>query len=611
MKEEGYKQLFTRFPKITTRAWEDKIKADLKGADYQKKLVWETDEDIQVKPYYRQEDLDSLGYLKDAGTLQKAGSEPNSWTICQDVTPGSDLMEANSRIKGALAGGAQAIRIRMKDSPVPDREYIGSLLDGIPLGETEIIFQGSINADALYDVLCEMALKKGVDPSNLKGSLGADPLGKMTESGIPIASMENLGKLVLKVKEKSPGLNVIDVDGALIQNSGSTLVEELAIAMAMANEYMAVLTSQGIETDIAFDSLQLNLAVGSNYFMEMAKLRAARILWGKISEEYGVDPSEKKIRIHSTSSQWNMTMYDPYVNMLRGTTEAMSSILGGADLVSVLPFDYPCAGNTTFSDRIARNVQIILREEAYFDRVADPASGSYFIENLTDSIGEKAWDLFREIESKGGYRKAFESGWIQEKVLSSRHKKKDSTSYGKNRILGTNIFPDFNEMILKNVDKPGMDELNDSPLTPLRPFRLSSMFEEVRLETEKSSKRPRVLLFKYGHPAWMTARAMFSGNFFACAGYEIIDQPPFESIEEGISGVKETGADIIVLCSSDDAYAGMAPAVCEAFKDRSIIVVAGYPTDLVEELQKAGIGHFIHMKSNLLKTLQDFNKILL
>ena len=166
-------------------------------------------------------------------------------------------------------------------------------------------------------------------------------------------------------------------------------------------------------------------------------------------------------------------------------------------------------------------------------------------------------------------------------------------------------------MILKSVDKPGKDESHDSPLTPLRPFRLSSMFEEVRLETEKSGKRPRVFLFKYGNPAWMAARATFSGNFFACAGYKIIDQPPFESIEEGISGAKETGADIIVLCSSDDAYPGMATAVCEAFKDRSVIVVAGYPTDLVKELQETGIGHFIHMKSNLLKTLQEFNKILL
>ncbi|MCK5137225.1 MAG: methylmalonyl-CoA mutase small subunit [Bacteroidales bacterium] len=611
MKEEGNKQLFTEFPEISTMEWEEKIMADLKGAGYQKKLVWKTDEGIDVKPYYRRNDIESLDYLKDTGSLKKGGGAPNHWTICQDIFPEKDLKEANSRIKTALMGGAQAVRIQLKDSPAPDMEMIETLLEGISLDETEIIFQGSLRADALYDLLCKLAVSKGIDPSDLKGSLGADPLGKMATSGIPIASMENIGKLVRNVKEKSPGIKVIDVNGAMIQNSGSTLVEELAFTLAMANEYMAVLTAQGVDPEDALDSMQLSLAAGANYFMEVAKLRAARILWRKISEEYGIDPSKGKIRIHSTSSEWNMTLYDPYVNMLRGTTEAMSSILGGSDLVSVLPFDYPYGKSTAFSDRIARNVQIILREEAYFERVADPASGSYYIESLTDSIGEKAWDMFREVESMGGFRKAFESGWIQELVLKSCRKKLDRASSGKDRILGTNAFPDFNEMILKKVNETGQNEKHDAPLIPLRPFRLSSMFEEVRLQTEKSSKSPRVLLFKHGNPAWMTARAMFSGNFFACAGYEIVDQTPFESIEAGIEVAKETDADIIVLCSSDDAYAEMAPAVYEAMKDRSIIVVAGYPADSVEELQKAGIKHFIHMKSNLLETLQEFNTMIL
>jgi len=599
------------FPEITTTVWEEKIKVDLKGADYKKKLVWKTDEGIDVNPFYRLEDLESLDYLKGVGKLKRDSSSPNGWRICQDIFPGKDLKEANEQIKTALQGGAQAIRIQLRDSLSFNQSMLEALLGGVPLDETELIFQGYLGADLLYDQLCKLARSRGINPGDLKGSLGADPLGKMMSSGIPIASMENIGKLVRKVSEASPDLRVIDVNGALIHNAGSTLVEEVAFAMAMASDYMDLLTKQGIDPQIAQDALQLNLAAGPNFFMEVAKLRSVRILWRKIGEAYGVESSNGGILIHSTSSEWNMTLYDPYVNMLRGTTEAMSSILGGADLVSVLPFDYPYGKSSAFSDRIARSVQIIIRDESYLDRVADPASGSYYIENLTDSIGEKSWELFCEVESEGGFRKAFETGWIQEQVGSSRSKKLERTASGKGKILGTNAYPNLNEMILENYNKSVLHQADESPLIPLKPFRLSTMFEEVRLETEKSEKRPRVLPVKFGNPAWRRARATFTGNFFACAGYEILDQPAYETVEEVILAAKETNADIIVLCSSDDSYAEMAPPLLEKLRNKVLIVVAGYPTDSLETLRKAGIEHFIHSKSNLLETLKTFNKILL
>lgn len=611
MKKEGSKQLFAEFPDVTTAAWEEIIKTDLKGADYQKKLIWETDEGIGIKPYYRNEDLEPLRYLKNVNELRHSGSSPNGWTICQDIFPGDDLQAANASIKNALKGGAQAIRIQLADSPVPSLEMLKVLLDGVPLGDTELLFRGYIGADALYHQLCELAKTRGVDPGDLKGSLGADPLGKMAAAGIPIASLENIGKLVRKVRKSSPEMRIIDINGELIQNSGSTLTEELGFSMAMVNEYMVFLTDQGMDPLDAQKSMQLSLSVGSNYFMEIAKLRASRILLGRIGEAYGINSSSGKTRIHSTSSEWNMTLFDPYVNMLRGTTEAMSSILGGADLVSVLPFDYSYGKHSEFSNRIARNVQIILREEAYFDRVADPASGSYYIENLTDSMGEKSWNLFREVESKGGFRKAFESGWIQDQVQLSLDKKIKRTTSGQGRILGTNTFPDFQELILDNLNTKTADESNFVSLKPLKPFRLSSLFEEVRIETEKSDKRPRVLLFKYGNPAWMTARATFSGNFFACAGYEILEYPAFNNIEKGIQTAIDEKADVVVLCSSDDAYEELATVVQRELKEMSIIVVAGYPADSMESLKSIGIQHFIHVKSNHLEILKEFNNLLL
>lgn len=605
--------MFSEFPEITTSLWQNKILSDLNGADYQK-LVWNSDEGIPVKPFYRQEDLVSLDYLEGIGALRNPSDAPNGWLICQQISAGKKIRKANERIKAALKGGVHAIRIQLGEARLPDAAMLEELLDGISLRDTEWHFGGCLAADAIYNSLCEVASKKGTELSELKGCLGADPLGKMAETGIPIASFENLGGLVKKVSETSPGMQVAEVHGSLIQNASTNLVEELAFSLAMASEYMAILTGNEIPPLSAQEAMLMYLGSGPNYFMEIAKLRAARILWAKIAEAYGVEPSRARIRIHSVSSQWNMTLYDPHVNMLRGTTEAMSSILGGADLVNVLPYDYPNGKGSKFSDRIARNVQIILREEAYFGQVADPSSGSYYIESLTDSLAEKAWDLFCEVESRGGFIKAFAEGWIQDKAEASRKKKTERASSGKGRILGTNAYPNFHELNLHQlitVPRRERTEPADTALRPLQTFRLSYPFEQLRLDTERSAERPRVLLLKYGNPVWMTARATFAGNFFACAGYEIVDHSPFDSIEEGIEFASSDDFDIVVLCSSNEVYRETAPAAQKALSGLALVVIAGNPADSIHELQAAGIEHFIHRDSNVLQTLTRFNEILL
>jgi methylmalonyl-CoA mutase len=603
-------KLFSGFPPVTTKEWAERISADLKGTGFRDDLFRKTEEDIPVKPFYRREDLEGLKHLELTGSLKPAGREPNSWSICQDIFPGSSSREANTWIRTAIEGGADAIRIHLKDSPPPDRDFIETLFAGVPISETEILFQDYLGADAIYEHLLKMISGRNEDPLNLNGCLGADPLGKMVSTGIPVASMENIGRLTRKVSETSPGMRVIDVNGTLFQNAGSTLAEELAFTLAMASDYLAILTSKDLTAGEAISSLQLSMATGPDYFMEIAKLRAARILWEYICEGYGSEPLSGKVTIHSTSSGWNMTLYDPHANILRGTTEAMSSILGGADLVTVLPFDHHYGNSSVFSDRIARNVQIILREESYFGRVSDPSSGSYYIENLTDSIAGKAWDLFRETESRGGFRKSFESGWIQQQVTASRRKKLEKYASGSKHILGTNAFPRFNEKILDKLSQDHPGEAYEPAVQPLTPFRVASVFEEIRVETERMTERPKVLLFRYGNPAWMTARANFSGNFLACAGYEILDTPAFRTIEEGIKASRKASPHILVLCSSDDSYITMAPPVLESMKDRAIVAVAGYPRDDLDELRKAGIEHFIHVGSHLLNTLRQFNALL-
>jgi methylmalonyl-CoA mutase len=306
-----------------------------------------------------------------------------------------------------------------------------------------------------------------------------------------------------------------------------------------------------------------------------------------------------------------MTRYDPHVNMLRGTTEAMSSILGGADLLTVLPFDHPQLNSSIFTERIARNVQIILRDEAYLERVADPSAGSYYIESLTDSLAAATWELFTSLEAEGGFREAFRKGIVQEKVESSRRIKTDRMNAGRGHLLGTNAFPNFNEFILDQLRDESREKLGDSPMKAIRPFRLAASFEDLRLETERSGKRPKVFLLKYGNPAWMTARATFAGNFFACAGYEILDHPAIDTVEDGIHAARSSGAEVVVLCSSDDAYGDLVPPVAAGLEAGVHIVVAGFPKEQLEALKQAGVNEFIHMRSPLLETLQAFNRALL
>ncbi|MFO7670499.1 MAG: methylmalonyl-CoA mutase family protein, partial [Bacteroidales bacterium] len=289
MTEPSKMQLFSEFPDISTEQWRKKIETDLRGADFENKLVWKTDEGIPVQPFYRSEDLATLKYLDHTGSLKPLSDTPNGWLICQDIFPGKDAEEANARIKMALKGGAQAIRIKLDKVSNPGKAMLEKLLEGIPLGETEILFQGFLGADALYKNYATIAALHEVDPSKLKGLLGADPIGKMATTGIPVASFNTLKILVKDAGITAPGLRIIDVNGSLIQEAGGTLTEELAFTLSMANEYMAILTDKGIDAAHVAATMQFSLAAGSNYFMEIAKIRAARILWGKICEGYGLN----------------------------------------------------------------------------------------------------------------------------------------------------------------------------------------------------------------------------------------------------------------------------------------------------------------------------------
>ncbi len=617
---ENYEKLFTEFPPITTDEWEKKISADLKGADYVKKLIWNTEEGFPVKPYYRAEVLNGLDYI---GQIKQLNPDifrkGNDWIVHQDILT-QDITEANRLAKDAVSHGAGSIGFNA--SEISTHKQMSVLLDGIDLAKTRIYFTSSKSYPLTLELFFYEVSGKNLRGEDLRGGLNFDPLSYLLLHGDFYKNFENnleeAEYLLDTVIKRFPLFRSITVNGHYFQNSGSTLVQELGFSLALANEYLSSLTSKGYTVDSIAPRMMFHFACGSNYFMEIAKLRAARLLWAKIVEQYHPeDPASMGMFIHTSTAAWNKTIYDPYVNMLRTTTEGMSAAIGQADSINIGPFDMPYTQPDDFSYRIARNQQHIFKEESYLNRIADPAAGAYYIESLTNSIAQHAWELFRKVEGMGGMIEAVKSGFIQDETLKNCIRKEGDIAQRKTVLVGTNEFPELKEMMFEKVsvhsDHGGV--IQEGKYKKIHPVRVARGLEQLRLSTEEfvlqGNRRPEVFLFTFGNLAMMRARAGFATNFFGCAGFLVHDNTGFETIEAGIDAAAANQPGIVVFCSSDEEYEGLAgkavPALKAAVKNL-IICVAGYPKDKLEALKNAGVDDFIHMRSNLIESLGKFSR---
>lgn len=616
------KKLFEGFPPISTEQWEQVIQKDLEGADYTKKLVWKTVEGFAVKPYYRAENLNVISWLKalPAQFPFVRGNKTcgNNWLVRQDIKV-DNIEEANAKATDILKKGVNALGFKLKADKKYTIEEIETLLQGINPEEIELNFFGNWHHIELLEVIQKWIDKKDFAPEKVKGSINYDPLARYSRRGVWYKNQESdfeLAVKLIKMVKNMPNFNVIGVNGHIFTNAGSTISQEMAFTLSMGADYLTQMTDRGLSIEEIFSAIRFNLAVGSNYFMEIAKIRAYRLLWAHIATAYGLKPEMAKIHIHATNTLFNMSLYDPYVNMLRTTTGSMSAVLGGVDSFTVMPFDVPYEDSTVFSDRIARNQQLILKEESGFDKVADPAAGSYYIENLTLSFVKSAWELFlTTTEENGGYLAYLREGSIQEMVKASAQTREMNIATRREIILGTNQYPNFTEH-LKFEPSPEVFLADDrrsqkAEIETITLFRGAQAFEKMRYETDvysKSHKRPTAWMFIFGNLNMRKARAMFASNFFACAGYEVVDNPGFKDIQEGIAAAKATKPEIVVICSSDEEYQDNAIAIYEALKNDAVVVLAGNPAELVEKLKDAGMEYFIHVKTNVLETLQHFQK---
>ena len=605
-------KLFTEFPPVPTEKWEEVITADLKGADYERKLVWKTGEGFNVRPYYRAENLEGIKFLgSQAGEFPyvRGTRAHNRWRVHQTVSVVCPK-EANAEALKILNAGVDSLGFCIASEAFTAAD-LDTLLGEICIPAVQLTFCGQKTADVAELVLAKIE-KEGIAKEDVRIAFCIDPLVKGLSTKGDFCSpngekcFARIAELIRKTKEYKH-IRVVTVSGQIFGNSGSTIVEELAFVLSAGHDYLVRLMDAGLTIEEAARKLRFSFSVSSNYFMEIAKFRAARMLWANIVKGY--NPSKNcacKMHIHARTADWNQTVYDPYVNMLRGTTEAMSATIAGVHSLEVTPFDAAFESPTEFSKRIARNVELLLKHESHFDQVVDPAGGSYYVENLTQSIAAEAWKLFLEIEEKGGYAEAYKAGFIKERVEASAAAKDKAIATRRQTLLGANQFPNFTEVAPKEITAEAVTR-PAAEGNVLTPYRGAMAFEAMRLHVDRSGKQPKAFMLTCGSLAFARARAQFSCNFFACAGIRVQDNTYFKSVEEGVKAALEAKAEIVVICAADDDYATLAPEAFKLLGDKAIFVVAGAPA-CKEELEAQGIKNFISVRNNVLETLQYYLK---
>ena len=608
-------RLLSEFPAISTQEWKDKIIADLKGADFDRKLVWRTNEGFNVNPFYRREDLEGLStprVMPAEYPYVRSTRLDNEWLVRQEIHV-TDPQEANAKALDILNKGVTSLGFKLRRDQV-NKETLAVLLKGIMPEAIELNFSCCYSvAVQLAEALTAYLTEAGANVAECKGSINFDPFKKQLVKGISNPQWVAACTRLLEAIRPLPGFRVLTVNALNINNAGAYIYQELGYALSWGAELLDKLTEAGFSIEELTSRIKFVFGVGSNYFMELAKFRAARWLWAEIVGAYGdqYKGDAAKIYMHAVTSTWNKTIYDAHVNLLRTQTEAMSATLGGVDSLTVQPFDVTYQESDNFSERIARNQQLLLKEESHFDKVIDPAAGSYYIEHLTNALAEQAWKLFLAVEEEGGFAAAAEAGSVQKAVNASNAKRHAAVAARKEIFLGTNQFPNFTETAAQKLHEeaeaathscgcgqPSIEALNFD--------RGASEFEALRLATERSGKEVKVFMLTIGNLAMRLARSQFSSNFFACAGYKIQDNLGFATVQEGVDAGLAAGASIIVLCSSDDEYAEFAPEAFKYLAGRAEFVVAGAPA-CTDDLKAVGIENFVNVKSNVLETLRQFN----
>ncbi|GAB4325982.1 MAG: hypothetical protein Kow00117_13480 [Phototrophicales bacterium] len=602
------KSLLNDFPVPTYEEWYQAAVQSLKGAPFEK-LTTQTYEEIQLQPlYYSSPNTTHQhtfpGEYPYVRGTHASGYLATPWAIAQEI-PYADPQAFNEALRYDLARGQTAVNLRVDASGkrgviIRSAADLKQALEGVNLAEIQLFIRAD---EASYDIALMLE-----NPDQITGHIAYDPIAILAEHGqltIRLEQAYNQMADLLKWRITSaPNMEVIAVHTDVYHNGGANAVQELAFAMATAVAYIRQMTlARSFDLDVTANAICFIFPVGGHFFMEVAKLRAARLLWAQVIKAFGGGQSVQKMKLHTRTSLFNKTLLDPYTNMLRTTLEAFAGAIGGTMSMHVSPFDGVYRQPDEFSRRIARNQQIILQHECNLLSLIDPAGGSYYVETLTHDLAKSAWALFQQIEAQGGMLKALKDGFIQAEVEKVAVQRNENFAKRKDVLIGVNMYPNATD------DLPSHQPIEatnvETPFKPIKQYRLAQPFEKLRYavtdHAAKQGHRPRIFLANMGALKQHKARADFTIGFYEVGGFEMINPPGFDTPEQAAKAALESGAGAVVICSTDDTYPALVPPLVKHIKaanPKVIVILAGYPQDQVEAYQAAGVDDFIHIRAN-------------
>lgn len=566
-------RFLSEFPPVPTEDWESAIRESVAGPELPAKLIWHPEEGPAVKPYYRAEDLAGLTFLHAVPgefPYVRGARGTGDWRIREGIDA-ADPAQANRTALDAVAAGSDEIEFRGFDiSGQADLARLVANLERHPLR------LHGLSHDSGGVEVCLRAISAC---DHVSADL--DPFGNLDASAELCCEFPNQRLLSISAEE--------------YEESGVGVIEQLAFLLSAGAEFLDEMVQRNVSIERAAGGLGFAFSVGPKFFVEVAKLRGFRLAWSRVVESFGGDAESAKPVMYARTARWNETVYDPHLNILRATTEAMSAVVGGADSVAVAPFDQSYRKPNEASRRLARNLQLVLKHEAGLARVTDPLGGAYLIEALTNKIAIEAWKLFQQLEAGGGYSKVKSEGTVDSVVRRMRADRSTAASQRKLVLTGTNRFANVNETALERIES-GISEGES---------RVARDFEAIRLRTEKAAavgRSPKVVLAKFGDAKMSDARAQFAKDFLACAGMGAKSCSCSTAAE-----IASVDADLIVLCSSDLEYLPVAEQLMQILKQedrKPCVAIAGNPR-CAEDLSRLGIEEFIYLGSHAPKVLMS------
>ena len=599
------------FPKVTLEDWQQKAEQSLKGKKIES-LKTKTYEGLELQPLYVNDVTNTKeefpGFAPFTRGTSALGYSENPWYISQTI-PGNDTSSIVKNLEEAFKRGQNTVVLTVEQLIALKEEELSQVVTDKPLF---IDCKGAQKALISHlDQLSEEAAAK------LTGVLAEDPISEGVSRGKGIANKEEFFAswfaAIQEADAKIPSVKTIMVKSSVIHNAGGNAVQELASALAIAAEYLHYGTQNGLTAEQIAQKMVFSFSIDSTFFMNVAKLRAARRLWSLLGQAYTQDENSFKMFIHSETSKFTQTLFDPYVNLLREGNQAFAAVIGGTQSLEVKPFDSVTNQTTAFSERIARNIHLILKEETLIDKVVDPAGGSYYVEALTDELATKAWELFLEIEQQGGALAAFASGWIQEEVEKTLQAKRQNVATRKDSLIGTNVYPNLEDTVELRESTISNSELpfETVEIKALQEVRLAEEVESLRLAAlqykEKNGSYPQIGLICIGELKSHKARADFVKGFVATSGISTVEKQ-CSSVEEAVAFVKEANVNHFVLCGKDEDYQEYAVAwtqsIVEASPNKTIFLAGKQKGEFEQQLLEAGITQFVAVGSNMVA----FNK---